>query len=145
MHGTHATQCDFLLSFAHHGLSRMAMKTQTVDSIHAALVQVGLLPFYASLLIFGDQCFDWLRSGEWSSISGIDVLLFIGLGNRDWLESPERWVGIWKLLHWMPGTMLIATSSVISLSTTVELGDWLRRKTAPPPDSGSDSSSKPMP
>ena len=62
---------------------------------------VGVGSVIAGVGAFGWQVYHWLAAGEWRAIS---LLAFFKWADFEspWAESPDTWLGLWKLLNWMP-------------------------------------------
>lgn len=71
-----------------------------------------LAPFAVGLGSLGRQIFLWLRDGRWTSVSVLDLLSWSGVGSQDWIARPNEWIGVWKLLNWLP---LSAASLVVGI------------------------------
>ncbi|UZJ44466.1 hypothetical protein OOT55_17690 [Marinimicrobium sp. C6131] len=76
------------------------------------------------------QAFSWLQSGDWQAISVIDFLLWTGLEGA-WLNEPTSWIGLWKMLDWMPlsvGGMTLSFILFLAVNIYVVvsglLGNW---------------------
>jgi len=67
--------------------------------VENAMLQVWGLFFTGALFIFGYQLFQWLRHGDWKSISVITGLRWL---ESSWAVYPREWLGVHKLLDFIP-------------------------------------------
>lgn len=73
-------------------------------------------PLLSGLGVLMWQMYSLAQSGEWSSVSVIDALVWLGL-DIPWLHSPVSWIGIWKLLNWLPAALGSFLLSVVLACT----------------------------
>lgn len=88
------------------------------DYIAKAIGSVILSLPIAGLGTFLWQVYNWLKTGEWVSISVIDFLLWTGL-DANWLHQPQSWIGVWKIFDWMPLSLGCVVLSVSLLLTVI--------------------------
>ena len=88
-----------------------------LDNVMTVLFILGLVvaPIIGGAGVFVWQVVEWLSTGQWASASMLDLLIST-LGMISWAENPTSWIGLWKLLGWLPlsvcgilfgGTMLV--------------------------------------
>ena len=101
-----------------------------------------ILPFIAAAGVVLYQCFLWLKEGEWVGMSA--TLFFRYYLSPDspfvhWLDNPESWFGVHKLIIATPLSVFLFLSGVavvIVLFWVVEglfrVGERLSKKDLPP-------------
>lgn len=59
----------------------------------------------------GMLCYDsflWLQSGEFHSLTIRELLVMMdSKGTKVWLVSPDRWIGVWKMINWTPVSLVL--------------------------------------
>ena len=77
---------------------------------------VFLVPMLVGVAVLGWQVYHWLYTGDWTSRSMLDVLRWAAMSaemSDEWIQNPTSWLGLWKLLNWLP---LSATTIVIGFT-----------------------------
>ncbi|BCA95559.1 hypothetical protein TUM19329_19200 [Legionella antarctica] len=87
------------------------------------LVGIGaiFIGIFSSIIILGFQILKYLKTGNWSSLSLIDIMRYYEVG---WAEQPHDWFGLWYALnsiHISIIIFLICTLIVIGLITLKNL------------------------
>ena len=100
-----------ILTWAIIMASRTATKIIIDEKINNLLLCFGVLNLYAAILspflIFIYQIFNWLKFGEWKSISVLDAIFYL-LSKKppdssvNFLIFLDEWVGIQKMLAFFP-------------------------------------------
>lgn len=73
-------------------------------------------PMLVGVAVLVWQVYHWLYTGYWTSFSVLDVHLWASMSaemSNEWIQNPTSWLGLWKLLNWLP---LSATSIVIGFT-----------------------------
>lgn len=65
--------------------------------------------------IFLYQIYYWLRYAEWNSFSLLWPLSFASGGLQDWVYYPYEWVGIHKILDFLPLSIILILISCLFL------------------------------
>ena len=77
------------------------------------IIVYGLMAFlfgaFSALTIVGWQIYGYLRSGDWVSISIIDVLNWLEIA---WAKNPQSWFGLYELLTKMSFSLTIFIASL---------------------------------
>lgn len=92
----------------------------------AAMV-FGLGPLVAGVGVFARQVYAWLHTGEWTSQSVLDFLRWADV-RRDWIADPTTWLGLWKVLEWLP---LSVTSMAFGVMMLVSYASERRSRPKP--------------
>jgi hypothetical protein len=69
-------------------------------AIQSVRMTIGTVMIVAGIGIFGLQCYSWLRSGEWMSVSLIDL----------WPNSEsfrQDWRGLYKMFNAIPSALVL--------------------------------------
>lgn len=67
-----------------------------------------------ALGVLGWQTYMWLQLGEWQSFSVLDALAMLANPGVDsWLLFPQSWVGVHKLIAWMPAGFALFVFGVL--------------------------------
>lgn len=58
--------------------------------------------------LFCYDSFQWLKSGVFHSLSIRELLILADShGPKPWLISPDRWIGVWKIIDWTPVSLVL--------------------------------------
>lgn len=85
-----------------------------------ALYCVGLA-FFAALGVLGWQAIDWMRTGEWQTLTLISSLAIFGV---QWASSPNSWIGIHNLLRNVPLTVAVFWAGMVPALIFMLLHNW---------------------
>jgi len=70
-------------------------------------------PLLSGAGVFGWQVYSWLSTGDWKSVSLLDFMRWAG-SHPEWTETPTTWMGLWKLLNWIPLSVTLLLLGVIA-------------------------------
>ena len=79
---------------------------------------LGGASFLACFGIVGWQIFHYLKDGDWQPLSVITAMGWAGL---EWAFSPTSWLGLYKVLDWMP--LSIAALALTLLASIILSAD----------------------
>ena len=79
-----------------------------------------LILFLSSIGIFVYQLYFFAKNGNWLSISISDLTTF------DWLQN--NWLGIYKILMWLPASLTLFILSWVVLFFTATLIDSIKKQ-----------------
>ena len=68
---------------------------------------------------FGSQCFNWLHMGQWVPFTTIDALRYVS--SNAWLDQPNDWIGVHKILDAVPGVFAILVVVFFGLCIGIEM------------------------
>jgi hypothetical protein len=71
---------------------------------------------FAGLGLLGFHVLDWLKHGVWASYSTLHLAAWSGGNFTSWAADPSSWIGVHKILAWLP---LWAFCWVLSLVVAV--------------------------
>ena len=60
---------------------------------------IGFLLMVVGILILGVQIYEYLRSGEWQSLSIISLMQFFKI---QWALMPSDWIGLYNVMDMVP-------------------------------------------
>jgi hypothetical protein len=121
----------------------------TVMRMVGAVVAYGGVAWFLGLV--GTQTYRWFRDGDWPHLSISDGLLSLVtsccaedgstgmLANfANWLDAPESWLGLHKVLEVVPASIGLFSLSVLGNFVYIYCSDRLdeQRRTAGDPKSG---------
>lgn len=118
---------------------------KTADSVFRIFSTVGAVIGYGCLVAFlflvGAQVFHWFRDGEWTHIGLGDALrdgllhccVKEGASGRlaafmQWLDSPERWLGMHKVFEVVPASLALFAVSIAGNCLFIYCRDRLDRR-----------------
>ena len=84
------------------------IKTHT-DWMGVATVLV-VVSSLSGLSILGWQVYGYLRQEVWQPVSAIDALRY---ANMKWANDPKDWLGVYRILEWMPLSLLLPGTGVV--------------------------------
>ena len=112
--------------------ARQSTLSQDVMTILVRLAMwflIAIGPLLVGLCILGWQVYQYLYAGNWVGVSLLDFVYWAHV-QREWIEAPMSWLGLWKILNWIPLSLLaLVYGGVMTLVLTFEAGD------KPPDDS----------
>jgi hypothetical protein len=77
-----------------------------------------------SLGVLGWQVYMWLQLGEWQSFSVLAALAMLtNPGIDSWLLFPHSWIGIHKLIAWMPAGFALFAFGVLFAFACLQVKD----------------------
>ena len=85
-----------------------AIKTNTDWTGVAALITV--VSFFGGFCILLWQVYGYLRQEVWQPVSTIDALRYV---NMKWAIAPTDWLGLYRVLEWMPLALLLPITGVV--------------------------------
>jgi len=94
-------------------------KLTTVDffcgSITLGIMAFASLFFTFGLGLVGYQVFLWIKDGVWSEFAIIEVFnfLFENTLMAQWLDNPESWLGLQKIIEWLLYNIPISVALIV--------------------------------
>ena len=85
-----------------------AVKTNTDLIVVAALITV--VSSFGGFCILLWQAYGYLRQEVWQPVSAIDALRYV---NMKWAFAPTDWLGLYRILEWMPLSLLLPIAGVV--------------------------------
>ncbi|NIO40931.1 MAG: hypothetical protein GTO41_12575 [Burkholderiales bacterium] len=79
----------------------------------------------ASIGILGWQGLEWLKTGQWRTLTLITTLASSGV---EWASSPHSWIGIHNLLREVPLTVAVFWLCMIPALLFMLLHNWLVKR-----------------
>ena len=100
-------------------------KLTTVD-FFCGSITLGIMAFASLFLAFGlglvgYQVFLWIKDGVWSEFATIEVFNFLFENTllAQWLDNPESWLGLQKIIEWLlhniPISVVLIVPSIMVL------------------------------
>ncbi len=89
-------------------------------ALETVLYLAGILVGVAILAI---QIYFWLKTGEWSSFSILDVFLYFGFIEERWYFTPDNWNGLHSVMDWLHGSIAIVFAWSLLIFGLSGLGD----------------------
>ena len=94
------------------------------------MVLAAILFGLTGIFVIVMQLFLFLSDGSWLSVSLGEIFGVISVflePDSTWFDSPESWIGVWKILHWMPFSLtsflaavaLVAGADAVSHAASV--------------------------
>ena len=79
-----------------------------------------LVPMLVGVAVLGWQVYHWLYTGDWTSRSILDVVRWAAMSaemSNEWIQNPASWLGLWKLLNWLPlsGTTIVIGFTILAV------------------------------
>ena len=102
--------------------SRLTLWDYFCGGIIATVGFIGTLFFFSGLGLIAYQVFLWIKNGAWSeySIFVVFKFLFENTALHQWINQPESWFGLQKLLIWtLENTPLSLALIVPGLSVAI--------------------------
>ena len=98
----------------------------TVDFFCGSII-LGIMAFASLFLAFGlglvgYQVFLWIKDGVWSEFATMEVFdfLFENTLLAQWLDNPESWLGLQKIIEWLlyniPISVALIVPSIMALA-----------------------------
>jgi hypothetical protein len=101
-----------------HKLPRISAKTR--ERLLYVVFLVVMAPGMAGAGLLCWQILRWLEHGYWYSVSMIDAMILTGVG-ANWAQLPSSWLGVWRIMNWLPASVGGVVISVAALAFTVQL------------------------
>ena len=82
-------------------------------------IWTGISVWFALVSSIGIPCwqvYNFLKTGQWAPVSGLDILVFCGLAD-DWIHYPQDWLGAHKILEWLHAVIVIWCTTIIFILT----------------------------
>ena len=100
-------------------------KLTTVD-LFCGTITLGIMAFASLFLacglgLVGYQVFLWIKDGIWSEFAAMEVFNFLFENTlvAQWLENPESWFGLQKIIEWLlynvPVSVALIVPSIMAL------------------------------
>ena len=94
-------------------------KLTTVD-FFCGSITLGIMAFASLFLAFGFglvgyQVFLWIKDGVWSEFTIIEVFnfLFENTLMAQWLDNPESWLGLQKIIEWLLYNIPVSVALIV--------------------------------
>ena len=94
-------------------------KLTTVD-FFCGSITLGIMAFASLFLAFGlglvgYQVFLWIQDGVWSELAAIEVFNFLFENTllAQWLDNPESWLGLQKIIEWLLYNIPISVALIV--------------------------------
>ena len=94
-------------------------KLTTVD-FFCGSITLGIMAFASLFLAFGlglvgYQVFLWIQNGVWSEFATIEVFNFLFENTllAQWLDNPESWLGLQKIIEWLLYNIPISVALIV--------------------------------